>query len=333
MAPKTDTKPTDRMVMLSRVAEMYYEQQMSQKAIADTLGFSRSAVSRYLNEALELDIVEIHINRPFERNADMETLLKASFGLSDSRILMRGFQSMEQALPQLGIIGANVLDQYLGTDSILGLTWGSSVYHVATAMRSRKLPNVHAVQILGSISPHQAQYDGYEIVRTFSHHLGCSYQTLPTPLLVDSEQIRDALKRDSHIRPAFDMMMELDIALIGISSMDPEYCSLVRAGYVTAEAAKDLAAAGAVAETCGMFFDIDGQMVDNVPLARQVLGIDVETLRRVPLVVAIAAGPTKAAAILGVLRSGLVNILISDDITIEAVFSLWGKGPNGNARE
>ncbi len=58
----------DRTSMLCRVAEMYYTQQMSQQDIANALGFSRSAISRFLNEASKQNIVRIDVNHVTAQN-------------------------------------------------------------------------------------------------------------------------------------------------------------------------------------------------------------------------------------------------------------------------
>jgi len=327
MTQKNETKLSERLVLLSRVASMYYEQDMAQKDIANALGFSRSAISRFLTEARDLGIVEIRINHPLERNHDMESQLRARFELQDTRILLRDVQPYDQALVQMGALGAELLEQYIGKNSIFGVTWGSSVYQVSHAVRATQSPDMHIIQILGSISPHEPQFDGVEITRGFSRKFGCSYQTLPTPLLVDTKTLRDALVHDSHVQPAFQMMREIDVALIGVAATDREHSSLVRAGYLTPEQADDIARSGVVAECCGIFIDIDGKVHDDLPIANQVIGIDAATLRSTPLVIAIAAGEPKASAILGVLRSGIVDVLISDDLTVQIIIDLIDQEP------
>lgn len=61
------SRHAERTDMLCRVAEMYYKEQMSQQDIADTLGFSRSAISRFLNEANKQNIVCIDVAHVAER--------------------------------------------------------------------------------------------------------------------------------------------------------------------------------------------------------------------------------------------------------------------------
>ena len=51
------------------------------------------------------------------------------------------------------------------------------------------------------------------------------------------------------------------------------------------------------------------------------VAIGVDALRRVPRVVAVAAGSAKTAAIRGALASGVVRILVTDRVTARAVLA------------
>jgi DNA-binding transcriptional regulator LsrR (DeoR family) len=69
--------------------------------------------------------------------------------------------------------------------------------------------------------------------------------------------------------------------------------------------------AHAVGDICLHFFDEQGQVVAS-PFDDRVLGIDLETLRKVPRVVAVAGGDRKYTAIRAALLGGWVNVLITD---------------------
>jgi DNA-binding transcriptional regulator LsrR (DeoR family) len=59
------------------------------------------------------------------------------------------------------------------------------------------------------------------------------------------------------------------------------------------------------------FFDESGRAVRS-PFDERVLGVDLETLRTIPRVVAIAGGDRKFTAIRAALLGGWVNVLITD---------------------
>ena len=53
--------------LLLKVAQLYYEQGLTQNEIAKKLFISRSNISRLLTQAREAGIVEIKVHYPFER--------------------------------------------------------------------------------------------------------------------------------------------------------------------------------------------------------------------------------------------------------------------------
>ena len=56
----------------------------------------------------------------------------------------------------------------------------------------------------------------------------------------------------------------------------------------------------------------------------RVIGIDLEDLRAIPRVVAVARGLPKAQSILGALRGKFLSVLATDDLTARAVLELEG---------
>jgi DNA-binding transcriptional regulator LsrR (DeoR family) len=114
---------------------------------------------------------------------------------------------------------------------------------------------------------------------------------------------------------------QADIALVGIGALGQEAPSLIWRGYLTATDLARLQRMGAVGNMCAQFFDAQGRMLD-IDLNRRSISIGLDGLATCKLVVAAAGGRKKAAAILGALRGGYVDVLISDDQAIEEVLAL-----------
>jgi DNA-binding transcriptional regulator LsrR (DeoR family) len=79
---------------------------------------------------------------------------------------------------------------------------------------------------------------------------------------------------------------------------------------------EDLQQNGAVGDICFCFYDANGREVRGA-LEGRVIGIDLESLRRVQRSVAICGGKKKFPAILGALRGKWVNTLITDQYTAQ----------------
>ena len=75
-------------------------------------------------------------------------------------------------------------------------------------------------------------------------------------------------------------------------------------------------------------FDVEGQFVDEA-LRDRVIAFDARQLPRVSVTIGVAGGPTKVEPILGALRAGIVNTLVTDVRTAEAVAAGGGGTVNG----
>ena len=119
---------------------------------------------------------------------------------------------------------------------------------------------------------------------------------------------------------------ELKLALVGMSGA-PRYAP----GYGTVmdrldEAGRTrLADKGAVGDVAGHLVRLDGSFVQD-EWERRTISIPIETLRRVPRVIAIAAGSNKVETIVAGARTGLLHLLITDEPTAAAALELLRTG-------
>ena len=68
--------------LLAQIASMYYEQELTQNAIASELGLSRVKIYRLLKEAKAKEVVQIKVNWPTARDITLEAALQQRFGLT-----------------------------------------------------------------------------------------------------------------------------------------------------------------------------------------------------------------------------------------------------------
>lgn len=312
-----------RLALLARVASLYYEDGMNQNEVAAILGYSRSHISRMLAEARREGIVEIHVHHPLERVAALEQRLADHFGLQEVRVLKSNDVPYSQMLRRLGALAAGLLAQKITPKSILGISWGTALFEVSNMLAPIDYPEVKVVQLIGSATSRDHQVDGPGLARAFSLQFGGQYYTLPAPWLVGDKQIRDALMKERRMQEVLGLTKKVDIALVGIGTVDPRLSSLVRAGYLSIEEAEQIQVLGAVGDVCGHYFDILGNLME-IPVAGYAFGTDAETLRKITLSIGVAGGGVKAPGILGAMRSQLVNSLVTDDAAACIVLELCG---------
>ena len=79
------------------------------------------------------------------------------------------------------------------------------------------------------------------------------------------------------------------------------------------------------------FFDEGGNLVKS-PLMNRVIGIELDDLKKAKRVVGIAGGVRKIPAILGALRGGWINVLLTDRSTAETLLSNKADGAPPKSR-
>ncbi len=79
-------------------------------------------------------------------------------------------------------------------------------------------------------------------------------------------------------------------------------------------------------ELCGHFFDINGTYA-AFDINKRIIGLDLEQLRAVPHVLAVARGRSKVKSIFGALRGRFLTVLVTDDITAQGILGLTENAP------
>jgi deoxyribonucleoside regulator len=316
-------KDMENHEFLARVASLYYEEGLTQQRIAEELGYSRSAISRFLTAAREAGVVEIRVHHPLQRDLELEAQLRSSFKLESARVLKGYNDEYNRMLPRLGALGARLVEARVQDGMLLGVSWGTAVYEVANALRPPYLPNLTVIQMLGALGTPDPQIDGGELARFYARTFGGRYRIFPAPALVESPQVRSAMMEERPIRDTLALARKVDIAILGIGTTDPAMSSLVRAEYLTPKEIREVAAAGAVGDVCAVHFDLEGKILD-IPIAARVVGVSAADLTKIPVRLAVAGGAVKAPAILGALRSGLISALVTDVLAARSVLEQTG---------
>lgn len=303
--------------VLVRVSRLYYEAGETQERIASLLGVTRPQVSKLLKQAREHGVVEIRIVDEDEPAEPVAERLRSRFGLRDVRVAptIDGHEAASRR--RLGALAADVLRGAARDGQVIGIGAGSSVSATAEALEPLTPPiDATVVPLCGGFWVSAA---GPEPFRRIAESLGASPRALLAPGVLENAATRDALWSDPGIRAVRDLWDRLDVALVGIGA--PSWSEAT----VGPEAMRELAAGHAIGEALICPFDAEGRLVAPGLRARTI-GYDAARLAKLPTSIGVAAGPAKVDPILAVLRSGLVNVLVTDTATAEAVLVRDGVG-------
>lgn len=306
--------------LIAEVATLYYRNRLDQEEIARQVGVSRSTVSRMLGEALETGVVEIRIRRSLPLADDLQRHLISRFGLRDAMVLDTNSR-VTDTLPRVGRLAARYLDTTLGEGDALAISWGTAVRAIAEGLEPKIPRNVEVIQMLGGAGSRNLEVDGAELARRLAGLLGGRCRYLNVPLVVDTEEAAATFIRQRDVRDTLAAAANAELAVVGIGALVPQVSSLLRAGHLSKRGITELRRSGAVGDVCGHLFTVDGELVD-VDLARRIVHVDAAALRSMRRVVGVAVGTMKSEAVLGALRSKLVNVLVTDAVTARAVLDI-----------
>ena len=308
---------------MATVSRMYYKQKLTKQEIAQRLRISRFQVARLLDQAEAHGIVRIEIVPPASFAIDVEQQLEKTFNLGRAVVVSPISRDEEEIKVELGRVAAQALQQALQPGDILGVAWGTTVNEVVKALPAQVgIENVTVVQITGGVGRLEPDIQGIDLAQRVAQKLGAPCYLFYAPAVVQTPEARQILLADEGIRHTVAMFDRITVALVGIGAWAPEpVSSFLRTGYITEQDLAHLQANQVVGDMYNHFFDIHGQFRDG-ELADRLMAMTIEQIQRVPLTIAVAGGLSKRLAILGALRSGLVNWLITDQPTAEAVLEL-----------
>jgi deoxyribonucleoside regulator len=309
-----DKTTRERARILAEVAEMYYLLDMNQAEIAKKIGVTRSMISRMLTEARQKGIVDIRIHRPQQPDPNLEAELLKEFNLLSASVIEIQNQDPAFLLKSLGRFGAEVLSGYLELDTVIGIPWGTTVSAVVREMEVGTPYSVKIVQLVGAMDGRHNEYDGHRLVSRLVEKLNGEGYYLNAPFICPNRETVEALINTPGIKETIEMGRKADIALLGVGSTSPEFSSFYLAGYVSIEDLEEFSKDGAVGDVCGLHFDINGNEV-CANFCERLVTINRQDLFKIPLRLGVAGGQGKVNPLLGALRGGYINALITDNHT------------------
>lgn len=294
------------------VARRHYLTGESKVDIATSLGISRFKVARLLDRAHAEGSVRITVIDPHEADDPLAERVRETYGLAECRVISSDLPEPLLA-DELGAAGARVLAGCLTGSDTLGLPWSRMVHRVVESLEG--LPPVPVVQLCGSLVL-PGEESAVDLVRHAARVTRGSAHVFHAPLIMPTAEGAEAVRSQPDVRAALAAAQRVTVAVCSIGAWGPGASTIHDA--VSEEDRAAVTAAGAVAETMGLFFDASGEVV-TPDLGHRILTVSADRLRDVPTVVALSRGPGRVEATRAVLRSGVVDRLVLDTDLAEAL--------------
>lgn len=294
------------------VARLYYKSDYSQQQIAAELGISRPTVSRLLQYAKDQGFVKIQIADPVDNMSDLENKLSKYYGLQEVRIAYSPLNTYEEIKKHIGAKAGEYLYEVVQDGDIIGVSWGTTMYSVATQLKAKAVKGAQIVQLKGGVSHSESKTYADEIVERFAAAFATIARYLPLPVIFDTPQIKQMVDQDRHIRRIIELGRQANIAIFTVGTVKDD-ALLFRLGYIGAADREKLQRNG-VGDICSRFFDATGTLC-NQEIDSRTVGIRLDELKNKERSILVAGGARKIEAIKAALAGSYANVLITDQYT------------------
>lgn len=309
--------PLSHRELLINIAKLYYMGNMSQDEIANLMGISRPKVSRMLKAARDMNIVKFTISTPPSHYLNLAQRIRQHFGL-EHVIVVESDATKDLSKQSVSKAAAEYFSSILQDNSVIGIAWGSTISNILKYLPQLQTSNCSVWQLTAGLPSQMLELDGHEITKRLAAKLNASWNIINAPFIVQNKLLKDLLIREPEIANHFSAFEKMDIAIVGLGSSDPYASMTYRGNYITYEESKQLVDNGCAADLCGHRITPDAQSADTF-LTGRVIAIDLETLKKIPQVIAVAAGEDKVISIIAASRGKFIKTLIIDELAAISV--------------
>lgn len=290
--------------LATKAAWYYYMEDNTQAQIAEVMGISRAKVIRLLEEARTQGIVQFNFRKNDSQRVSAERLLIDRFDLKDAFVVPTPLDSsaINQSIAQGA---AHYVSDHLREDGYLNIGYGDTVSRMLGFLAKNREESLNVVSLTGGVSYYLPTVG----TTAYSMHLFLT----PSPLVVSSRQVRDALLDEKSLQDVSTMTEYADMSVVGIGAA-VEGATVLRNGILNEGELTVLKMQGAVGDVLNHFMDKDGNLIQT-EIEDRVISTDLDKLRQLKNVVGVAGGKDKVAAIKAVLNGGYLNVLITDSDT------------------
>ena len=313
----------DEMQLMVQVARLYYESQLGQKEIAQRLSITRQKVSRLLIAAKSKGIIRTMVFDPTPGDFGLGYKLKRLFNLREV-ILTPGDNLEGNSLrAAIGLVAAEYLKRNLQANQNIGIGWGRTLYETLNLIREGDHKHINVVPLIGGIGDLSPFFQVNELARQLANAFDGTYRHLYAPAFLEDRTVLENLLKTQEISQTAELWSKLDVAIVGIGHVEfQQISSMFFVDHITPQTLSLLESKGTVGDICARFFDLHGTQIFP---ELGVIGINLAQLKAIPEVIAIGGGMEKGRAVLGALRGGFINTLITDTETARTVLAEYEK--------
>lgn len=268
--------------------------------------------------------MHVFVDGPIGDCIALERALEEKFSLALCRVVPE-LDQPELPLKSLGLAAASFLQGVLdgGEHRLIGVGHGRTLAAMALELPRRATSGVRFVSLLGGL-PRSIEATPFDVIYRLADKTSAVVDLMSVPFFANSAADCRVIMAQEGVAETLAAAAQATLYIVGIGEVTGR-AFLPQASELIAREFKGLVKQGAVGEVLGRYVNKDGGRLDT-GLHAQVVGLDPEAMRG-RQAVAVAGGRRKVNAIRAVLRSGMLNGLITDDATARRLVDADGDRP------
>ncbi|MBM6593619.1 sugar-binding transcriptional regulator [Microvirga pudoricolor] len=300
----------------ARAGWLYFIAGNTQDEIAKKLHVSRATAQRLVSLSLSERLITFRLHHPIAACMELESRLKDAYELLHCQVVPADPGSKS---PVVGAAeaAAAFLEARLRSPNplIIALGTGRMMRAAVEQIPAMDRADHQLVSLVGNISP-DGSASFFDALALLADLTKARHFPMPLPVFLSSESEREKLLRIAPVSRVRGLAEKTDLRLVGIGQMDMN-AQLFIDGFISRDELFEMMHLGAVGEITGWVFDAEGRIVEGGSNAR----LTSIPIRRSPqsLDVGVAIGDAKVSSIRAALRGKLINGLITNETTAQAL--------------
>lgn len=307
---------SERLDDAARAGWLYYVAGNTQDEIARKLGVSRQSAQRLVSLAVSEKLIKVRLDHPVARCMELGQALKHRFGLQFCEVVPSD-PDAPSLLTGVAIAAAAEMERQLKSaePKIIALGTGRALRASVEQLPRMDCPQHRIVSLLGNMMS-DGSATPYNVVIRLAERVQARHYPMPLPVLARNPAELAVLHAQEPVRNTLELCRQADVVFVGIGQITAA-APMVLDGFMTPDDVRRLDRAGAVGEITSWVYDAEGRLLPG-PCNALVLSAPLIVGSARP-VVGVASGAAKVAAMLGALKGRLINALITNEASAEAV--------------
>ncbi|NIZ02883.1 sugar-binding transcriptional regulator [Thalassospira lucentensis] len=300
---------------LTEVCWRYYLNGQTQAEVAREMGVTRLRVNQAIQKAKALGLVNIQIESPFLIRLELQRKLEQEFGISKALVVPADTKNYDNHAP-VGTALAHYLSTTLKTEpwKKIGVSWGVTLQKALERLPYQELPDLEILALMGGTAA-GSSFNAFSIASGFADRFNAQYSHLVAPIYLPEGLDKDLFLSQDIYASHIERCLAADAVLLVVGDVS-DLSFMVKYGLPKDVRMEALREAGAVGDVLGRFLDANGNEI-NHPINDRTVGVDLTALAGIPNKILTAAGAHKVNIMRAAITRGLVDTLVTDDLTAE----------------